>query len=179
MAKSAKSASAAERAYALILHKRSRKKIPDFESMEELSLVPYLDVMMNLVIFMLVTIASFLPMGILTIYPPAIKTDDAVAAQTPPPSIQFTVAISLDTGFYVSTADNPPAPIAKTANGDFNYEELAKKAVELKDKHKEERTVTIVADRAVRYEVLIKTMDALRFKDGKNLFDDVKFGEAR
>lgn len=179
MAKSAKSVSAAERAYALILHKRSRKKIPDFESMEELSLVPYLDVMMNLVIFMLVTIASFMPLGILTIYPPAIKADDAVATQVPPPSIQFTVAISLDTGFYVSTADKPPAPIPKTANGEFNYEELGKQAAALKEKNKEERTVTIVADRPVRYEVLIKTMDALRHREGKNLFDDVKFGEAR
>ena len=179
MARPAKSASASERTYALILHKRSRKKIPDFEAMEEIALVPYLDVMMNLVIFMLVTIASFMPLGILTIYPPAIRTDDAAEATTPPPSIQFTVAISLDTGFFVSTADNPPAPIAKAPNGDFNYDELAKRAVALKEKHKEERTVTIVADRAVRYEVLIKTMDALRYKDGKNLFDDVKFGEAR
>ena len=179
MAKPAKSADAQTRAYALILHKRSRKKIPVFESMEELSLVPYLDVMMNLVIFMLVTIASFMPLGILTIYPPSIALDDAEPSAAPPPSLQFTVAISLDSGFYVSSADSPPAPIPKVASGDFNYAELAKRAVDLKAKHGQERAVTIVADRAVRYEVIIKTMDALRYKEGKHLFDDVKFGEAK
>jgi biopolymer transport protein TolR len=175
MAKAQKSASAGERAYAFILHKRARKKLPEFESMEEIALVPYLDVMMNLVIFMLVTIASFLPMGILAITPPQKVSEEEAAANPPPPSIKFTVAISIDGTIKAGPAAEPPKDIAKTANGDYDYEALGKMAAELKEKHKEERSVNLAADRMVRYEVIIKAMDALRYRDGKYLFDDVIF----
>lgn len=169
----------AERDYALILHKKSRKKIPEFESMEELSLVPYLDVMMNLVIFMLVTIASFMPLGILTIYPPSIRKDDAGTAEKPPESINLSVAISQDAGYLILSNDGPAPPIPRKANGEWDYEALGKRAVEIKNKHKEERTVTLSADRPIRYEVIIKTMDALRADKAKLLFDDVKFTAAQ
>ena len=66
-----------EDAYAVVLHRKSRKKLPHFEADEELSLVPYLDVMMNLVIFMLVTIATLMPLGILNIFPPQIREAEA------------------------------------------------------------------------------------------------------
>lgn len=169
---------AAERAYALVLHKRARKRIPDFEAMEELSLVPYLDVMMNLVIFMLVTIASFMPLGILTIYPPSIRKDDAGQAEKPPESINLSVAISSEKGYLVLSTDGPTPPIMRKANGEWDFDALNKLALQIKAKHKEERTVTLAADRQIRYEVIIKTMDALRWGENKNLFDDVKFTAA-
>lgn len=178
MAKAQKSASAGERAYAFILHKRARKKIPEFESMEEIALVPYLDVMMNLVIFMLVTIASFMPLGILEIHPPQKVSEEEAAANPPPPSIKFTVAISVDGTFMAGPAADPLKKIEKAANGDYDYEALAKMALELKEKHKEERTVNLAADRVVRYDVIIKTMDALRYREGKHMFDDVVFAPA-
>jgi len=175
MANAQKSASASERAYAFILHKRARKKIPEFEHMAEIELVPYLDVMMNLVIFMLVTIASFMPLGILTINPPQKVSEEEAAANPPPPSIKFTVAVSVDGTFMAGPAADAPKKIEKAANGDYDYEALGKMAIELKEKNKEERTVTLAADRVVRYDVIIKTMDALRYRDGKHMFDDVVF----
>ena len=88
-----------EDAYAVVLHRKSRKKLPHFEADEELSLVPYLDVMMNLVIFMLVTIATLMPLGILNIFPPQIREAEAADDSTKQEeSINFTVAISAEKG---------------------------------------------------------------------------------
>lgn len=169
-----------EREFAMVLSRRARKRLPDFESMEELSLVPYLDVMMNLVIFMLVTIASFMPLGLLTIFPPSIRKDEAAAAAPPPEeSINLTVGISADGNYKLLTVKGELPPIARTDTGDWNYAALNAKAVELKKEHPNERTVTLTADRTVRYDTFVKTMDALRNKEGQILFDDVKIGSVQ
>ncbi|MBM4319581.1 MAG: biopolymer transporter ExbD [Deltaproteobacteria bacterium] len=157
---------------AIILFRRSKKKTPVFEALEEIQLIPYLDVMMNLVIFMLVTIASFLPLGILTIYPPkeAKGEGDAGVQQ---PALMLTVAIG-ESGYHIAGTGATLGPIAKKPDGGYDYDSLTKKAIEIKQQFPQERTVNIVADQFIRYEILIKTMDALR-TDGKQLlFDDVK-----
>lgn len=159
------------RGAAIILHLRSKKKIPDYQAEEELSLVPYLDIMMNLVIFMLVTISSFMPLGILSIYPPHQSKDNAAGAQAP--ALLLTVAIG-DSGFFIAGTGTILPVIPRKPDGDYDYAALTAKAIEIKKEFPKERTVNIVADQWTRYEILVKTMDALR-TDGKQvLFDDVK-----
>lgn len=168
-----------EDAYAVVLHRKSRKKLPHFEADEELSLVPYLDVMMNLVIFMLVTIATLMPLGILNIFPPQIREAEAADDSTKQEeSINFTVAISADQGYILASTKGPMPPIGKKPDGNWDFDGLTRKAAEIKKDNPKEVTVSIVADRQVRYEVLIRSMDALRTIEGKELFPDVKLGKA-
>jgi biopolymer transport protein ExbD len=144
--------------------------------MEELNLVPYLDVMVNLIIFMLVTISAFLPLGILSIYPPASGsgvTQTQTPEETPKPQLTLTVFITRD-GFTVAGIGGVLPPITLKPNGEYDLENLTLKAAEIKDTYPNERQVIIAAEKEIRYEVLVKVMDALRNKGDRVLFDQVK-----
>lgn len=171
-------ASKAERDFAFVLWKRARKKIPEFESHREIELVPYLDVMMNLVIFMLVTIASFMPLGILNIFPPTISKDADASPPKPGESINLTVAIDASVGFRIVGSGGALPIVPKAPSGDFNFEALTERLAEIKKQFPNERTVNLTADGLIRYETVIKTMDAMRAKGKDILFDDVKIGVA-
>lgn len=159
----------------LLIH-RAKKKVPYYHRMEEINLVPYLDVMVNLIIFMLVTISAFLPLGILSIFPPASQSsarDPTKPQETPKEQRTLTVFITHDGFTWAGTSGVLP-PIVKKPNGDYDYETLQQRAIELKRQYQDERQIIIAAERDIRYEVLIKTMDFLRNYNDQILFDVVK-----
>ena len=82
----------------------------------ELNIVPYLDIMVNLIMFMLVTITSSVSLSVLGVSAPRYTEATAPTSATPPADeLQLTVLISLK-GFYLSTraqyvgADGNPLP---------------------------------------------------------------------
>ncbi len=159
-----------------LLLRRAKKKIPFFETMEEINLVPYLDVMVNLIIFMLVTISAFLPLGILSIFPPAsgVSTpSDGSPTPTPPPTRNLTVFIT-GQGFTWAGSGGQLPPIAMKPGGEYDFQGLQAKAIELKKMYPDERQIIIAAEKEIRYEILIKTMDILRNNGNDILFDVVK-----
>lgn len=169
-------AEAAERDAAAVLARRAKKPIPQFDSEEELQLVPYLDVMVNLVIFMLVSVAYIMPLGILNIFPPAIKDPNAAGAkhdEKPKPALNLTVAIT-HKGFTFAGATGVMPNIPIKADGTYDYDNMQAQAVKIKDLFPDERLVIIVADPDIRYEVIVKTMDNLRTKGTRTLFDTVQ-----
>jgi len=169
----AKRQEAADRELAAIIMRRSKKKIHEMHPLDEINLVPYLDVMVNLIIFILVTISAFMPLGILSIFPPASASDQSTKDATPPPELTLTVAITAQ-GFTIAGIGGVLPPIPLRADGKYDYDALTQKAVEIKDRYPGERKVVITADQEVKYEVLIKSMDALRNKGERILFDSVK-----
>ena len=167
--------------YAELLEMAAKKKIPDFESAEEINLVPYMDVMMNLVIFMMVATAIAAPLGIISIFPPPSSAGQGKSAKNDmEPTIPFTVAITEkgymlkgDPDLGIAEGGAIPALIPKTQDGKFDFDTLNMHAVTAKDKKPAESQVIITSDGNVTYEVLVKTMDALRNK--KDKMDQVLF----
>jgi len=159
----------------LLVH-RAKKRIPFYHTMDEINLVPYLDVMVNLIIFMLVTISAFLPLGILSIFPPASQAASPSAAplqETPKPERALTVFITTQ-GFTFAGVGGVLPPIARKPNGEYDFAALQQRAIELKRQYPDERQIIIAAEKEIRYEVLIKTMDTLRNNGDQLLFDIVK-----
>jgi len=166
-----------ERDTAAILTRRAKRKIPEYHALEEINLVPYLDVMVNLIIFILVTISTVLPLGILSVYPPASgagKTDTEEDKPKPEdkPHLNFTVFINRD-GFTIAGTGAVLPPIPKKGTGEYDYPALAQKALEIKDTYPEENKVIIAAEPDIKYDILIKVMDTLRNKGDKLLFYNV------
>lgn len=144
--------------------------------MEELNLVPYLDVMVNLIIFMLVAMSAFLPLGILSIFPPASGQGQEAKNQQPDegkPQLTLTVFITTN-DYTIAGIGGVLPPITNRPDGDHDYAALTQKALEIKDMYPTEHQVIIAAEPNIRYEVLVKTMDAVRNKDDRILFDNVK-----
>jgi len=168
----------------------SRRKIKPKEPEEsgELNIVPYLDILMNLIIFMLLSMTGLATFGILNVNAPSYGAGVGGATEEKPPLL-LTVAISKK-GFYVAATggvlsgqpegstptpgDGSPPTIPVMADGRYDYDALTEKMKQVKTEFPAESKVILAAEADTAYEVLVSTMDATReTKDRKLLFPDV------
>lgn len=177
----------------------SRRKLKPKEREEagELNIVPYLDILMNLIIFMLMSITGLAAFGILNVSAPNYGGPSAgMADEASAPKLLLTVGIATK-GFFVAAtgavlgadAQQPTAPeaapgdgqptIPKKADGEYDFETLNAKMAEIKRAFPTETKVIIAAQNEVSYEHLVRTMDACRETFGSSrqvLFPDVTLG---
>ncbi len=168
----------------------------DKEEMGELNIVPYLDILMNLIIFLLASITGLASLGILNVNAPNYGPASGVASGDQPQQQQLllTVAIS-QKGFYVAATGGVlgqaaegqgqaqpgqgEPTIPRKADGQYDFAALTQQMVQIKQAFPSETKVIVAADRDIEYETLIATMDALRETPGPNrrlLFPDVTLG---
>lgn len=168
-----KKASAEEQA-AQVLLRRARRKIPSYHANEELNLVPYLDVNVNLIIFLLVAISTVLPLAMMSIFPLTVKSSEASTPQeTPKNELTLTVFVTHQ-GFTVAGRGGVMPPIAMTADQKYDYDALQRVAIEVKDAYPNETLVILAAEKDIEYDIVVKTMDALRNQGQRILFPDVQ-----
>ena len=183
---------------------RFRRKLAEAEEEEtvgELNVVPFLDVLVNTMIFLLATAAVSPPRANILTTGPAI-----VKEPLPGPvakNLNLTVAVSRS-GFIVGGAGGvlPGAPGGPTIKCSaplrqgrcpayvaahrwvdrYDYGALARLAKKIKTRYPGTREAVLTADRHIPYQVLVKTMDTVRGRpSGKCtgadgcLFDRVSF----
>ncbi|MCL2449829.1 MAG: biopolymer transporter ExbD [Polyangiaceae bacterium] len=168
-----------------------RELAPDEEG-GELNIVPFLDIITNVLMFVLATITVTFTTMIET-EPP--RATGSSARPPTKPSLSLNIVI-IDKGFIVSAfgqrigegCEGPGSGVAvglKTADGqqDYDYASLTACAKELKtralhvDEAANETMATITANKDVPYQVVISTIDAIRRSDdGQELFPDINFG---
>jgi biopolymer transport protein ExbD len=172
----------------------SKRKIRPKEEEEsgELNIIPYLDILMNLIIFMLLSMTGLATFGILNVNAPNYGAGAAANPEKPEkPPLLLTVAIS-KRGYYVAATGGvlggaetqPGAPlgegaptIPKMPDGTPDYAALTAKMKEIKASFPDESKIILAAEPDVQYEWLIATMDAVReTSDRKLLFPDVTLG---
>lgn len=154
----------------------------------ELNLVPYLDIVVNTVVFLLATTASALPMANIEVLapkqvPPSEVSDGPVEA-----ALQLTVAVGYR-GFTVAGVGG----VMKNAEGElptircrelagsgrcaarwegqgwrdgYDYAGLEALARRIKARYPGERAVTLTADAGVPYQVVVHALDTLRGRAG-------------
>jgi biopolymer transport protein ExbD len=170
-----------------------RRRVHPHEKTGELNIVPYLDIMVNLTMFMLVSMTSVIQFGILNVAAPTYGPAQTVQQQQQDPKkkpdLLLSVAISTK-GFFLAGAGGvlgqptDPKADAKTApptipllpDGKYDYLQLTRKMVDIKNSFPEESKVIVMADQTVPYEVLVATMDAIREDGPRRLFYDVVLG---
>ncbi|MGH7285373.1 MAG: ExbD/TolR family protein [Polyangiaceae bacterium] len=170
-----------------------RELAPDEEG-GELNIIPFLDIITNVLMFVLATVAVTFTATIDT-FPP--KAGGAGARPPTTPTLGLTVLI-VPEGFSLKARGGNVAPgcndtgpglavgkaVNKQGQQDYDYATLtqcAKKLKNLSPDFQDETSVTITANPNIPYQDVISTMDAVR-KDpdnGKDLFPDVQFGLAR
>lgn len=167
----------------------SRRKIKPKEEEEggELNIVPYLDILMNLIIFMLLSMAGLATFGMLNVNAPNYGAGAGGGTENDKAALTLTVAVA-KTGFFVaaaggvlpgqtepSAAPGEGAPtIPRKADGSYDYDALTAKMMEVKALFPGESKVIIAAEADTDYDSLVSTMDATReTADRKLLFPDV------
>ena len=163
------------------------KELAPDEEGGELNIVPFLDIVTNVLMFVLATVSVTFTATIDT-FPPR-----AGGAGRPPttPTLGLTILVVPD-GFSLKARGGNVAPgcndtgpgiaIPKTS-ADYDYDALKACAVKLKGASvdfKDETRVTISGNPPIPYQVIIGVMDAVRKNnEGEDLFPEVAFGIAR
>jgi biopolymer transport protein TolR len=160
-----------------------RELSPDEEG-GELNIVPFLDIIVNVLIFVLATIAVTFTASIETT-PPSSKGGGVRQIQSE--ALNLTIFI-VNEGFSIKASGGNVAPGCESAgtgiavpkkNGQHDYDLLTECATKLKnssDKFKEENQVFITANPGTDYQTLISVIDAVRrSRNGDILFDSVNF----
>jgi biopolymer transport protein ExbD len=145
-----------------------RRRIRHEEETGELNVVPYLDIVVNLVMFMLLSMTGLVSLGVVNVSAP--KVGPAAAAAADGPKLLLTVGIS-KRGFFVGgEAPGAPAqgalsgaaPTIPLAGGAYDYAALTERMEHVKDRFPNETNLVLTAEPDVPYDVLIQTMDACR-----------------
>ncbi|MFT3710309.1 MAG: biopolymer transporter ExbD [Archangium sp.] len=124
----------------------------------ELNVVPYLDILMNLILFMLLSMAGLATTGIAKAEAPRAPVGGAVGAR-------LTVSISGE-GFVIEGDGVEPVRIAA-----HDYQSLTSSLSGLK---REGQSLSLRAEPGVDYETVIATLDAAReTPERRALFPDV------
>ena len=161
----------------------SRRKLQPNEEVEtgELNIVPYLDILMNLIIFMLLSMAGLATFGMINVNAPTFDDRGGRVETSAKPSLTLTVAVARS-GFFIAATGGvlpgqlePSSPtIPRNADGSYDYEALRARLMELKTAFPAKSKVIVAAEADTTYEALIATLDATReTADRKRLFPDV------
>jgi biopolymer transport protein TolR len=169
-----------QRAY---IRKRSKgANLDPSEMVGELNIVPFLDIVVNLIMFLLATTEAVLLISQIESDLPKIsrgrnsKTDVAT-----PLNLNVTVT---DDGVIVSGSGGKLAPgctgiqqsrlVTVPKKGkNYDWPGLTECVARVKQQFHDEHTVTVSADPQVQYEYVVTAMDAVRGKGKDTLFPDV------
>jgi biopolymer transport protein ExbD len=153
-----------------------RRRVREADEVGELNIVPYLDIVTNLVMFMLLSTVGLISLGVLDVGTPKIGQPDTALAGggREEPALNLTVGITAR-GFYVAgtggvleadkkddTLDTTRPPSIPKKGADYDYDGLTRLLAGIKEKFPKESRVILVAQNDTPYDLVIHTMDACR-----------------
>jgi biopolymer transport protein ExbD len=167
---------------------QARELAPDEEG-GELNIVPFLDIIVNVLIFVLATVAVTFTTSI-EIIPPG-NAGRGVRDEIPRKALNLTVLI-VGQGFSLKAEGGNVGPNCEgrgagltlpQKSGDYDYAGLQSCASKLKSsdtEFSEERIAFLAGNPEVSYSVFVRAMDALRAtQTGEDLFPEVQFKVTR
>src|SRR5215831_20736817 len=149
------------------------------EEAGELNLVPYMDIVTNIIIFLLASVVNQVSLGNINVSVPTLSQGGASADEPPPdkPPLNLTVTVGAS-GFILAASGGVLPAIPKLPNDQYDYKALTAKLKEIKAAPGtgDETKANFNADAVTSYDVVVATLDAMRTtEEGKMLFPDVAF----
>jgi len=140
-----------------------RREADPSESERELNIVPLLDIVINLMLFLLATSAATMVLAETHAELPGTCRGDCRRA----PSLDLSVTLA-DGAILVASRHGQLEAIPRGVEG-YDFEALAARLAEVHEAHPEERAVILTADPMVPYESIVSAMDAIH-----GSFEDVR-----
>lgn len=149
------------------------------EETGEINLVPYMDIVTNIIIFLLASVVNQVALGNVNVSVPTLANAGAAAVDEPPPKPPLNLTVTVGaTGFTIAASGGVLPLIPKLSNGQYDFKQLTKKLVEIKSApdNRDETKVNFNADANTSYDIVVATLDAMREDEtGHALFPDVAF----
>jgi biopolymer transport protein TolR len=161
--------------------RRMRDHVEEIEDEAgELNLVPYMDIVTNIIIFLLASMINQVSLANINVSVPSISGGGASANDEPPPEkppLNLTVSVGAS-GFTVAASGGVLPLVPKLPNGQYDYKSLQVKLKEIKSApdNATETKANFSADANVPYDIVVATLDTMRqTEEGKILFPDISF----
>lgn len=166
---------------------RKRIRIPDpdpSELSDELNIVPFLDIVVNIVMFLLMTLTTIAFFSQVEAALPQYRTGGVGTRSTQNEALNLNVTVTR-AGVIVSgsggklargcatTAAGKVLTVPANMNGEQDWVGLTNCVTLVKKQFEEETRVTLSADPEVPYEDVVAAMDAVRGEEDNPLFPDV------
>jgi len=166
---------------------RKRVTIPDpdpSELSEELNIVPFLDIVVNIIMFLLMTLTTIAFFSQVEAALPQYRKGSVGSRAAQNEALNLNVTIT-GAGVIVSgsggklargcatTAPGKVLTVPAGMNGEYDWTGLTTCVTRVKEQFEDETRVTLSADPEVPYEHLMAAMDAVRGDEDQPLFPDV------
>ena len=159
------------------------------------NIVPYLDIMVNLIMFLLMVQATSIALGMINVNAPSYAPPGPTANKPSDPkkALRLTIGIAAE-GFFIAakggvlpgeqpdsatTEGQEPATrqptIPRKPDGKYNFAALTAKLRGIKNAFPDVDSVYVAADDKTAYQDIVKTLDASRSDSAGPLFPNVAF----
>ncbi|HJK99611.1 MAG TPA: biopolymer transporter ExbD [Polyangiaceae bacterium LLY-WYZ-14_1] len=166
------------------IRKRTKFEEPDPSEMSsELNIIPFLDITVNLIMFLLMSVAAIAFFTQITSSLPNYGSGARRSGSTAEKSLNLNLFIT-DRGVTVTGSSGKLQPGCETVTsgqsvtvplreGAYDWNGLSECLKKVKSQFQDETEVTIAADPEIPYEVLVGAMDASRNDGDQELFPDI------
>jgi len=154
------------------------------ETSDELNIVPFLDIVVNLIMFLLMTLTAVAFFSQINSNLPVYRTGKATGTQTQENPLNLNLTIT-KSGIILAGSGGKLAPgctmvspgsvitVPTLANQEQDWNGLTNCVAEIKKEFPDETKVTISADPLIPYDHVVHAMDAVRAQGPNELFPDV------
>jgi len=162
---------------------RRKSRPPDHDPSEdgEINLVAYLDIVTNIIMFLLITVTTVMATVDINVSSPRVGGAGAGSDDAPPNELNLTITVT-NSGFIVAGSGGVltvgcdrtgPPPTVPRRGPDWDYDGLTRCVQRIKTEFPTESRAIVAANPDVRYEIVVKTMDAIRGVPPALLFTDI------
>lgn len=161
--------------------RRSHFEDPSEEAADsgELNLIPYLDMVTTLVIFLIFTFQVVVEFRLIELLPPAYSATARNASDTPEePQVTLTLIITSE-GYRIVT-NRPELGTAEIPRkgGAYDNSKLTQELLTVKNSLSLGESLIVTAADEIEYKDVVAAMDAARQFEGKLLFPDILLAKA-
>lgn len=169
-----------QRAY---IRKRSTPhEIDVSEAAGELNIVPFLDIVTNLIMFLLMSLTSVALFAQVEVSVP--QSGGARGSGSPDQSLNLSVTVTREGIMVAGSGGKLAAGCTSTGTGrvitvparrpgaEYDWNALTECVAKLKDRFPDETTVTMAADPQIEFQHVLSAMDAVRSRGTRELFTE-------
>ena len=131
----------------------------------ELNLIPYLDVMINLIMFLLLTTATASGFGVLSFNVPVFSKGGGAPPAEDEKPLELTIWVSKDGYQVVSNKGAPLDPIRRTnskENEGYDLKSLQLLLERIGKTYPKTKTATLFIEPLISYEIAVKTLEVMK-----------------
>ena len=150
------------------------------EEAGELNLVPYMDIVTNIIIFLLASVVNQVALGNVNVTVPTLSSGGGSSDEDKPEKPPLNLTVSVGASGFTVGASGGVRPLIPKKNGQYDYpaltEQLQKIKMDPENDARAETKANFNADANIPYDIVVGTLDAMReTADGKVLFPDISF----